>query len=237
MAVERLWIRMSGAIRWLVGMRSLSIPFFGEIMTALILAQGVLIVLTSTSGLEAVGVFRSAQILYSPLNVLLMALTMVGIPEGIRLARSRPERFRATLLAGSAALTLGVIIWSATVVTMPSSWGEQLLGDSWAAASAILGVAGVYYIGSAAQVGPLIGLRTLEASRASFWARSAGGLVGFTLGSLGASLDGARGAFLGLGVGAVLTAVALAIALRIVGRSSPVMSAVPDPPPSPASPG
>ena len=52
--------------------------------------------LAAVAGLEAVGVFRSAQVLFSPLNVLLQAVPMVGIPEGVRLLKRRPELFASS---------------------------------------------------------------------------------------------------------------------------------------------
>jgi O-antigen/teichoic acid export membrane protein len=224
LAVERLAPLTSGAFGWLLGLRHLSAPFFGEIMISLLLTQGVLLVLTAAKGLDDVGVFRSAQILFSPLNVLLAALTLVGIPEGVRLARNRPHRFRAAVIVGTAALTLAVVAWCLAVIALPDQLGERLLGQSWDAAAAILPQSSLYYLGSAVAVGALIGLRALEAPRRSFVARSVGSLSVFVLGSIGAVRSGAAGAALGLGIGGGVTALALWIAYRSVARSSAILS-------------
>ncbi len=219
MAVERLPMALRGSWRWLVGLKDLSWPFFGEIMTALLATQGVLLVLSSVAGLDAVGTFRSAQVLFSPLNVLITAMTMVGIPEAVRLLRTRPERFLSTIVIANAALTLAVCAWCVAVIAMPDSLGEALLGQSWSQASAILPQSSLFYVASAIAVGALVSLRALQAARASLIASVVGSLVTFAFGCIGAAQAGASGAALGLGFGAGIIALAQWVAYRLVTRA------------------
>lgn len=214
MAVDRLWPRFRGSTGWLIGHRRLSLPFLGEIMTDILSGQGVLLVLAAVAGLEAVGTFRSAQILFSPLAVLFVAVMMVGIPEAVRELGQNPQRFTRSMLifGGSIALLTG--LWCAAVIGFPASLGSRLLGDSWPGASAILPELCLSYIAVASGLGALVGLRALAASRASFTARLSGGVVGLTLGAIGAGVAGAAGAALGLGLGAVLSTVLLWVFFR-----------------------
>jgi O-antigen/teichoic acid export membrane protein len=211
--VERLAIRLRGALGWMLGVRDLSIPFFGEIMTLRLSTQGVVFVLAGVGGLGAVGAFRSAQVLFSPLNVLLQAVPMVGIPEGVRLLQRDPLGFRRLMVVAGAAITFAFALWCAVVLLLPDAVGERLLGDSWSAAAGILPESSIFYVATAAGLGALIALRALQAARASFAARATGSAVGLLLGSVGAASSGASGAAWGLGAGAIVGSALLWLAL------------------------
>jgi O-antigen/teichoic acid export membrane protein len=218
MLFDRLWPAVRGAARWLVGHRRLSLPFFGEIMTDLVAAQLVLIALGSLAGLDAVGTFRSAQLLFSPLAVMFMAGMRVGIPEAVRLLRTDPRRFRTGMVVAGAGITLVGVVWSLTVIGLPDALGERLLGESWSSASTILPQFSLFYVGAAAGLAALVGLRALAASRASFRARTTGSVLGLVLGALGAGRAGAGGAAIGLGIGVTVATTWVWLSFRSESR-------------------
>jgi O-antigen/teichoic acid export membrane protein len=201
-------------------MRDLSMPFLGETMVSQLSTQGLAFLLASVAGVSAVGAFRSAQVPFSPLNVLFLAVPMMGIPEGARVLKRRPDRFVAAILAGGAVVFVGTAVWCIGVLAMPSSIGERLLGDSWSAASEILPEISIYYFACASAAGALVGLRVLEAARSTFAARAIGGVVALVVGTIWATRTGAAGAAVGLGIGMVVEAVlVLGEFARRVGRA------------------
>ena len=232
MALDSLWLRLRGAARWLVELRHLSLPFLGEIMTDLLAAQGVMIVLAAVAGLDEVGVFRSAQILFSPLSVLFMAGMTVGIPEAVRVLARAPRRFRSAVVIAGGSVTLAASVWCLIVIGLPDALGARFLGESWAGASSVLPQFSLYYLAAAAGLGALVGLRALAASRVSFAARAVGSVSGFLLGSIGASRAGAAGAAVGLGVGMVTATALLWIGFRArsAEQRDPLVVFEPDPP-------
>ena len=216
LVVSRLLPKFEGALAWLYGARSLSLPILGEALIPQLALQGVTMVVAVLAGLEAVGVLRSALILASPLNVFLLAIPFIAVPEAMRILHDEPARHRRAMVMLSGALATMFGVWCAAIMLLPDGIGTRVLGASWPAASELLPEVLGYYVATALGVGAMVGLRTLELASRSFRARAAGSIVGLAAGAAGAWLAGAEGAALGLAAGAVVTTILLWVSFRAV---------------------
>lgn len=214
LVASRMLPKFDGALAWLYGVRSLSLPIFGEALIPQLALQGVTMVVAALAGLEAVGVLRSAVLLASPLNVFLLAIPIIAVPEAMRILHDEPERHRPAMAVLSGALATVFGLWCAAMLLLPDAIGTRVLGESWPAASHILPQVSGYYVFTALGVGAMVGLRTLELASRSFRARAAGSIIGLAAGAAGAFLAGAEGAALGLAAGAVVTTILLWASFR-----------------------
>jgi len=180
--------RPASAQQWLLDHRDLSPSLTAEFVLTSGITQVVAFGLGAVSGLAAAGALRGAQVLFGPINVVLMAATAVAVPEGARILRHVPRYFRASMLGVSIATGLSVLGWGLCLSTLiPASLGRTLLGSTWPDAQAVIPALTVLMTLTAIATGALIGLRVLEQPGKSVKARAAaapllllGGLTGAT---------------------------------------------------------
>ena len=161
----------------------------------------------------AVGALRGATTLFGPMNVLFNSATAFGPPLLNRVPGTRGKvRATAVLAVATSAVAVG---WTAVLMLLPVRAGRQLLGDTWAASSALLPASGSQYAFMALGTSALLTLRVLR-PRATLPIQVTFSLasVAFMLGGYG--LDGVLGAAWGLALGSALKA--LALWLRIGGE-------------------
>ena len=106
--------------------------------------------------------------LLGPLNVLVTAIVVFGIPEIARggdMSVRRRQRFCWALSGG---VTVVCIAYSCVVLLLPDGVGRQLFGDSWAGAQTVLLAMCVLYLAVAIGVGPGVTLFGMGRARASF---------------------------------------------------------------------
>jgi O-antigen/teichoic acid export membrane protein len=155
-------------------------------------------------GLVVVGAYRGGETLLGPINILVFAVGIAVVPEGVRLLgrSSKPEHalLRAALLV-STALTLISVMWGSIILLTPDTMGAQLLGDTWTDARAIVVPLTVAFSGIAATSGAFFGLRSLAAASRGLRARIAIAIFGLGLGTIGVAIDDARGAAIGVAIG------------------------------------
>ncbi len=166
----------------------------------------------------AVGALRGATTLFGPLNVLFNAATGFGPPL---LARAGT----ATRTARSAALVGGVLAvvaagWATVLALLPDRAGRMLLGDTWAAASALLPATGSQYAVMALGTCALLTLRVLRpratlSLQVTFSTLSVCCLLG------GYAVGGVPGAAWGLFAGSAAKATAGWLRVRRVTRKEP----------------
>lgn len=153
-----------------------------------------------TSGLAALGAIRGGQIVFGPLNVVLLGVSMAAVPEAVRLGRRGAgavvaycDRLVTGLCAACAAFTV-------VALAAPSGIGRAVLGQSWVDARGLFAAQGVLLASIAACSGYLVGLRALEDIRSSVVVRAT--IIPATVagGALGALVDGGRGLLVGLAV-------------------------------------
>ncbi|MQA34024.1 hypothetical protein [Modestobacter roseus] len=187
--------------------------------------------LTGMLGLVATGGLRFAQTVLGPMQVAFGALTSFMIPLLARRLAARGARtlLRPAVLVSAGATTLCVLVVT-TLLLLPSSVGEQLLGSSWAGAREVMAPVGVGQCLVALALGGSLPL--LAMGRGDLMLRvtsvQAPLLLGFGLG--GAALAGISGAAWGMAaaqaVGCVLV---LVLGIRAM-RSGDVRTAPADEP-------
>lgn len=172
----------------------------------------------------AVGALRGATTLFGPLNVLFNSANSFGPPVLSRRGGRRGV-VRATAALGLVLAGIGAG-WATVLALLPDRLGRELLGDTWASASALLPATGAQYAVMGLGTCGLLTLRVL-APKATLSLQVAFSLlsVAFLLG--GYVVWGPLGAAWGLAAGSALKAAA---AWLRVSRLSP--AAKPDPAPA-----
>lgn len=209
MALGRILPSLRRARAWFSESRHLGLRYATEALISQAPFQVMLFVLGSVAGLSAAAALRGAQLLLGPIGMLIIGLSIVGVPEGVRLSRSRGARGlrspAALLSLGTASITL---VWGLALTLLPADIGEKLLGETWVGASAVLVPITFAWIGNALAFGATVGLRVLADSRRSLRARSADASAQMIGGVTGALVGAAFGAAFGLAVGMAIGAVA-----------------------------
>jgi O-antigen/teichoic acid export membrane protein len=160
------------------------------------------------AGLSAVGAIRGAQVLMGPVNVLILGVSIVAIPEMVASLKQSPSSLRRRSALFSCGLGICSLVWGGVVMVLPTSIGVQILGDTWTTAQSAMPGIIVWQTALAVSVGAVAGLRALAAVRRSLWVRIV--VAPFVVGGglAGAIVAGARGASLGIGAANSLAAIA-----------------------------
>uniref|UniRef100_A0AAU2JTQ3 O-antigen/teichoic acid export membrane protein n=1 Tax=Streptomyces sp. NBC_00049 TaxID=2903617 RepID=A0AAU2JTQ3_9ACTN len=108
----------------------------------------------------AVGALRGATTLFGPLNVLFNSANAFG-PPIVGRASGKRGVVRLTALMGGVLALLGAG-WGAVLYALPDRVGRALLGDTWAAASALLPATGAQYAVMGLGTCALLTLRVLN---------------------------------------------------------------------------
>ncbi|MEU9373387.1 hypothetical protein AB0D94_06415 [Streptomyces sp. NPDC048255] len=153
----------------------------------------------------AVGALRGATTLFGPLNVLFNSANAFGPPVLSRLG-GKTATVRATVLLGLVLGGLGAG-WATALYLLPDRLGRELLGDTWAAASALLPATGAQYAVMGLGTCALLTLRVL-APKATLSVQVAFSLLSVALLLAGYAVWGVAGAAWGLALGSALKATA-----------------------------
>lgn len=176
----------------------------------------------------AVGALRGASTVFGPLNVLYNAATGFGPPL---LGRQPGGKARPAALAGGA-LAAVAVVWALVLSVLPDSWGRQLLGDTWQAASALIPATGTQYAAMALGTCGLLALRVLS-PRATLPIQLVFSLVSVVALLTGYALGGILGAAWGLAVGSAAKAAAawtrVAFEVRVSEAAATGRDAAPGP--------
>jgi hypothetical protein len=166
---------------------------------------------------QAVGSLRGASTIFGPLNVLFTAATSFGPPYLSRMA-TVPAQVRA---AGRIGIGLGgvALAWAVVVLLLPADVGAELLGETWAYASALVPATGAQYVAMALGTAGILALRVVS-PRSTLpiqlvW--SAVNVVTLVVGFVG---WGVTGAAWGLALGSALKAAALWRRAAVLRRQS-----------------
>jgi len=192
---------------WLREQRDLFPKFVGEFGVDAGASQLIASGLAAIAGLAVLGVFRAGYILFGPIQVLVMGVGWVAVPELVRTLQ-RPTR---RLLWTSASVSLGLggaaLVWGAMVLMVPTPVGTSLLGPAWTSAHRLSAAVTVAWVGAGVIAGAAAGLRALAAARASLAARLVGCTLSVASGLLGGAVNGAIGAAWGLALAGWIGAV------------------------------
>ena len=193
----RLIPHASRALPWLKKQSDLSVRFLGEFLALTGATQFMLYGLVVTSGVEAVGALRAGMVAMGPVNILLMGVTLVGIPEAVAIVRKDGD-VRRFCMGLSMALAVAAFTWGTVVMVMPEQVGAFVLGETWQEASSTLLPLTLWIGGNALVAGALTGLRALQAAGRSLRAQVVSASARFLLGLSGGAVAGAVGAAWGV---------------------------------------
>jgi O-antigen/teichoic acid export membrane protein len=152
--------------------------------------------LTFILGLAAVGYIQAANTLMGPFNIVLFGLSLVIVPEAVRLRRRSPRRLPLFCVAISAGLTLLSLVWGAVLlVALPRGLGHLMLGSLWRPTYPLVLPATLSVASFCAATGAGTGLAALGAARRNLRAvilnsalllasGLAGAVIGGTLGTM-----------------------------------------------------
>jgi hypothetical protein len=181
----------------------------------------------------AVGALRGATTLFGPMNVLFNSATAFG-PPLLNRVRGTGRKIRATATL-AVALAGVAVAWTAVLMLLPPRAGRALLGDTWAASSALLPASGSQYACIALGTSALLTLRVLR-PRATLPIQVAFSLASVLFMLAGYRVDGVLGAAWGLAVGSALKALALWWRIGVERRAARARPAPLRPPGEPAAP-
>jgi len=191
---------------WLREQWDLAPKFLGEFLVLAGGSQLSSFLVGAIAGLAAVGGIRGAQILLGPAYVLTIGTLLVGLPEAVRLFNVSRHRLRQAAVFVSVGLSLATLAWGAIMFFLPDTWGEALLGDTWANAHRVVIPAAISYAMLGGGMGAAIGLRAMAAATESLQARTSSTICTIAGGVLGAWTGGMVGAAWGLAAGAAIGA-------------------------------
>jgi len=194
---------------WLREHQALGLRFSGEFFILYGSSQIVLLALGPLAGLSEVGALRGAQVLFGPVQALLLSMRFALRPIYVRTQSAAPERVPRVAAATSGALVLLSLGWGAALLVMPADFGEALLGDSWEGARVIIPAMTMQVVALAALFGPFNGLRARANASATLRIGVFTALSGLVLGLSGAALGGAQAAQWGVSVSVAVGGVRL----------------------------
>lgn len=197
----------SKALLWWARHRDIGPRYLAEGLMSLAASQTTVIVVGAISGLGAAGGLRGAQLLLGPMQVLLIGLSIIGIPEGVAMLRARGARSLVPPALILSAVMCGMALaYGLALTALPEELGELVLGDTWDQARPLLLLMALAYAGVTAGLGAGIGLRVLADAPRSLRSRATDALAQTTGGIGGAAMGGASGAAVGLAIGGWLGA-------------------------------
>jgi len=195
------------ALGWFREHRRIAPGYLGEFLSLNGTKQLSLYGITAVAGLAAAGTYRAGQVLIGPVKVLFQGLTMVAVPEAVRLYGRSTRPFVlwcCGLSAAQMALALGV---GGATLLVPDRVGEALLAETWEPARGVLLPFALAAAGTGAVSGALVGLRVLEAAKRSLRSRILASTLNLSFSIGGAVVGGARlaawGVAIALWIGAV----------------------------------
>ena len=205
-AQARLLPRPDWARSWWQEHADLAPKYFAEAMIRTGVSTITMIVIGAIAGLAAVGSIRAAQLVMSPVQILIFAASLVAVPEAVRiLKRSVGSLVRLSVLV-SCALAAVCLTWGLAALLLPDQVGELILGDNWTAARAFLPAWILTLLGTAVSFGPGMILRAFANATLSLEVTILAATIGFVV-PVGAAFLGGLPAAWGLAVAAVVGSV------------------------------
>jgi O-antigen/teichoic acid export membrane protein len=226
----RLVPRPLATASWLRRHHGLAFRYLGENLTESGAYQLRTYGVSGVAGLAAVGSIRAAELLLGPVNVVVMGIANMAVPEVVRLLRRSTRHVRSFCLVVAGGQAGVALAFGLTLLLLPGRFGSQLLGPSWEPAQRLLLPVTLTAANTGLSVAAITGLRALGAASVSLRARLIAAGAAMTGGLVGATVSGASGAAWGVFAGTAIGAVTwwwhlhtqLGIQERSRERTSPV---------------
>jgi hypothetical protein len=196
-AQMRVCPRPVRGVRWLAQQSDLSRFYVPEFLTVVGSFQLTILFVGVVGSLEDVGSLRAALVLLGPLGIIGYSATAFATPELSRRNLDRRHTLNAAV-AISAILVVASVLWSAALLALPARLGEQLLGDTWSDARAVLPEMVAWQLASVAACGAYVAMAAKGWARTNFRISAILGPAFLLFGLAGTWLAGATGAATGL---------------------------------------
>jgi O-antigen/teichoic acid export membrane protein len=215
----RVLPRVSQTRRWLSTHWDLAPRYLAEGTTNSAAAQLVSYGIGLLLGLAALGAVQAASLVMGPYMVVLWGISLVLMPEAVRVQRESQRRLWHLCMITSVVFSVLAAVWGAALlIALPIGLGEALLGNVWRAAYPLVLPTTMYVIACVALGGAGLGLRALGAARRSLRATVVTSVTYVVFSVVGAACAGVIGAVscgaAGMTVGAIVFWRELSIALR-----------------------
>ena len=170
-------------------------------------------------GLAAVGAVQAASLLMGPYMVMLWGISLVLMPEAVRIRRRSPRHLQHLCVLAGATFSVFAAVWGiGLLIILPMGLGQALLGNLWTSAYPLVLPTTLYVMASVTMGGAGLGLHTLGATRLSLRATIITSAIYVIASVIGAAAAGALGAVCGgaatMAVGALVFWWAFRIAIR-----------------------
>ena len=193
--------RSSLTRRWLQGQSDLASRYLGEFAAMSGARQVSFYAVGAIAGLQAAGAIRGSQMLLGPIQVLQNGLRLVAIPEAVRVSKQPEGRLQRACNILALSLSSMAVLWGILILCIPDRLGQDLLGETWRAAHAVVLPLTFVMAGGGITMSSVVGLRALAAAQRSLGARLLVSLFQVSGTIIGAFLAGATGAAWGLAFG------------------------------------
>jgi O-antigen/teichoic acid export membrane protein len=197
-------VRVRGWRDWFRTRLHLALSWTGDQLAQSGLAQIMVFTLGAVAGLSAVGAFRGALQLTGPATVLVTGLRLAVLPGAARRARASDGSLDRGVKLLSFGFPLLTLVMVAPFLLIPASLGEQILGETWEEARAVLPWVLVMRMASTVTTAQSIGLRAMHDYRATLRLRLVGGVATIVLCTTAGAVGGALGASVALAVVSLL---------------------------------
>jgi O-antigen/teichoic acid export membrane protein len=119
-------------------------------------------------GIAAIGYIQAANTLMGPFKIIFYGLSLITIPEAVRILRRSPRHLPIFCVAVSTALTVAAMAWGVVLlVGLPRGLGHLMLGSLWRPTYPLVLPALLSVMSMCANTGAMVGLHALGASRRS----------------------------------------------------------------------
>jgi O-antigen/teichoic acid export membrane protein len=205
---------------WWRAQRDLGVRYMTADVTWAAAGQIGVFLIAGIAGLAAAGALRSAQLLVGPVNIVLQGVSLLSVPEGVRLLDRSAAQLRRGLVALTIVTTGAAVGWAVVLLLLPDWLGRELLGASWPGARAVLLPVGIAWIALALQVPAMAGLKVFAAAGRTLRVSILTAVLTVIASGAGATIGGAEGAAWLLALVAVVAVPAWWLPLRSEYRSS-----------------
>ena len=216
-----------GATAWLIRHRDLGPRYLventGNNAASTVQSYGV----SSLLGVTDVGYISAANVLMGPFRIIYFGISMITIPEAVKLLRRTPRQLPRFCVAVSVGLAALALTWAGVlVVGLPLGLGRLMLGSIWRPAYPLVIPTALSTVVSCAATGAGIGLHAMGAARRSVRSTLIGAVISVALALVGAAVWGMIGTVL---LAAVGTLISMAISWHFFVRAMQESGRVPVP--------
>lgn len=142
---------------WIRDHRDIGLRFTGGFLINQGAFNSAYVVVAAIAGNAAVGAMRGAEVLFGPVRIFFSSIWTFALPLASARVSAEKPIWRSAVGVSLAATALA-LAWTALVLLIPTSVGEQLLGDTWAGGREVAGVFGLQYAAMGLALGASLGL-------------------------------------------------------------------------------